>query len=40
MFVMHGWSREALEALDLADLSEERERAIALWNRVNGPKDE
>lgn len=40
MFVLHGWSREGLEALDLAELSEEREAAIAMWNRVNGPKDD
>ena len=39
MFVTHGWTRADLMALELAELAEERDRAIALWNRVNGPKE-
>nr|WP_316629702.1 GpE family phage tail protein [uncultured Brevundimonas sp.] len=31
------WSREELSRLSLSELFEERERAVAWWNRVHAP---
>ncbi|MGQ3044527.1 MAG: hypothetical protein ACT6R7_02380 [Brevundimonas aurantiaca] len=39
MAFVFGWQLSELQALDLDQLALHRERAIALYNRVHGPKE-
>ncbi len=36
---MFGWQLSELQRLDLDELADMRQRAIALYNRVNGQKE-
>ncbi|WP_459663741.1 GpE family phage tail protein [Novosphingobium sp. 11B] len=37
-YILH-WPKSELETLDLDELMEWRNRAVAIWNRMNPPKD-